>query len=100
MAVLSFIEVSEGKIKKACYEAAYYGSKVAELLNTDCVAVVAGTASDEELATLGKYGVKKILHANDARFNSFDSKVMRNIFLICDSSSIINISALVILQII
>ena len=74
MAVLSFVEVSEGKIKKASVEAAYYGSKVAEGLGTDSVAVVLGAASAEELATLGTVGVKKVLHATDARFNNFDSK--------------------------
>ena len=74
MVVLSFVEVSEGKIKKASVEAAYYGSKVAEGLGTDSVAVVLGAASSEELATLGNVGVKKVLHAADARFNNFDSK--------------------------
>ena len=74
MAVLSFVEVSEGKIKKASVEAAYYGSKVAESLGTDSVSVVLGAASAEELATLGTLGVKKVLHAADARFNNFDSK--------------------------
>lgn len=74
MAVLSFVEVAEGKIKKASVEAAYYGSKVAESLGTDSLAIVLGTASADELATLGTVGVKKVLHANDARFNTFDSK--------------------------
>jgi electron transfer flavoprotein alpha subunit len=74
MAVLSFVEVSQGKIKKASVEAAYYGSKVAEGLGTDSVAVVLGAASADELATLGTVGVKKVLHAADARFNNFDSK--------------------------
>ncbi len=74
MAVLSFVEVSEGKIKKASVEAAYYGSKVAESLGTDSVAVVLGTASADELATLGTVGVKKVLHAGDARLNTFDAK--------------------------
>lgn len=74
MSVLSFVEVSEGKIKKASVEAAYYGSKTAELHGTDSVAVVLGEASAGELAILGTVGVKKVLHANDARFNNFDSK--------------------------
>lgn len=74
MAVLSFVEISEGKIKKASVEAAYYGSKVAEGLGTDSVALVMGAISAEELATLGNVGVKKVLHANDTRFNNFDSK--------------------------
>ena len=74
MAVLSFVEISEGKIKKASIEAAYYGSKTAEGLSTDSVALVLGTASADDLAILGQVGVKKILHANEARFNNFDSK--------------------------
>ncbi len=74
MAVLSFVEVSEGKIKKASVEAAYYGSKVAEGLGTDSIALVLGAAASDELATLGQVGVKKVLHASDARFNNFDSK--------------------------
>ena len=74
MSVLSVVEISEGKIKKASVEAAFYGSKVAEGLGTDSIAVVLGEASADELATLGQVGVKKVLHANDARFNNFDSK--------------------------
>ena len=74
MSVLSIIEVSEGKIKKASYEAAYYASKVAESLSTDAVALVLGTSTADELANLGNYGIKKVLHANNARFDSFDSK--------------------------
>lgn len=74
MSVLSFVEVSEGKIKKASLEAAYYGSKTAGILGTDSVAVVLGEASSEALAALGQVGVSKVLHANDARFNTFDSK--------------------------
>jgi electron transfer flavoprotein alpha subunit len=75
MAVLSFVEIADGKIKKASVEAAYYGSKVAESLGTESVAVVLGTADAATLATLGEVGVKKVLHANDARFNNFDSKL-------------------------
>ena len=75
MAVLSFVEVADGKIKKASVEAAYYGSKVAEGLGTDSLALVLGAISADELATLGQVGIKKVLHANDARFNNFDSKL-------------------------
>ncbi len=74
MSVLSFIELSEGKIKKASLEAAYYASKVAEQLGTESVAVALGTADASELSVLGNYGVTKVLHAADARFNVFDSK--------------------------
>lgn len=74
MSVLAFVEVVEGKVKKASLEAAYYASKVAEKAGSEAVAVVLGAASAEELAALGAYGIKKVWHASDARFNSFDSK--------------------------
>lgn len=74
MSVISFIELSEGKIKKASLEAAFYASKVAEQLGTESVGVALGTADASELASLGSYGVKKVLHAADARFTAFDSK--------------------------
>lgn len=74
MSVLSFVEVSEGKVKKASVEAAYYGSKVAESLGTDSVALVLGEASNDELASLGTVGVKKVLHVADAQLNNFDAK--------------------------
>lgn len=74
MSVLAFIEVEEGKVKKASWEAAYYASKTSEKAGTESVAVVLGEASAEELSQLGNYGVKKVWHAADARFKSFDSK--------------------------
>ena len=74
MSVLAIIEISEGKIKKASYEAAYYAAKTAETLNTDAVAVVLGTSTADELANLGNYGIKKVMHVVDTRFDTFDSK--------------------------
>ncbi len=73
MAVLSFVEVADGKVKKASLEAAYYGSKLAETAGGDSIAIVLGEASGDVLAGLGQVGVKKVLHVNDARFNTFDS---------------------------
>lgn len=74
MSVLVFVEIADGKIKKAAYEAAYYAAKTAELTGTTAEAVVLGTAGADELANLGNFGIAKIHHANDARFNTFDSK--------------------------
>ena len=79
MAVLSFVEVADGKIKKASVEAAYYGSKVAESLGTDSIALVIGEAGADVLAALGQVGVKKVVQANGAKFNTFDSKVYTKI---------------------
>jgi len=79
MAVLSFVEIADGKIKKASVEAAYYGSKVAESLGTDSVALVIGEIAADVLSTLGQVGVKKVVHADNPKFNNFDSKLYTKI---------------------
>lgn len=58
MSVLIFVDQSEGHIKKASFEALTYGAKIAEQTGTTAEALVLGTVSDD-LAALGKYGVKK-----------------------------------------
>lgn len=74
MSVLVFVEAHEGKLKKSAREVASYATKVAEQLGTDAVAVAAGEVGNDELASLGQQGVKKVLHVSDARLNNFDSK--------------------------
>jgi electron transfer flavoprotein alpha subunit len=74
MSVLSFVEVAEGKIKKASWEAAYYASQVATKLGVVAEAVVLGEADTAELSSLGAYGITKVHHVADVRLNVFDSK--------------------------
>ena len=74
MSVLAYLEVAGGALKKASFEAAYYAAKTAELAGTTAEAVVLGAASADELAALGAYGITKVYHVSDARFNTFDSK--------------------------
>ena len=62
MSVLIFLDQAEGHIKKSSFEAACYGAKVAELLGTTAEAIVLGTVNDD-MASLGKYGIKKIYGA-------------------------------------
>ena len=73
MSVLIFIDTNEGNVKKASLEAMTYGAKVAELLGTTAEGVVLGTAKDD-LASLGKYGVKKIHHVNNASLDHLDAQ--------------------------
>jgi electron transfer flavoprotein alpha subunit len=78
MSVLIFIDQSEGHVKKASLEALCYGAKIAEQTGTSAEGVVLGTVK-EDLAALGKYGVKKIHHvANDA-LNHFDAQVFTKV---------------------
>lgn len=74
MSVLIFIDQSEGHVKKSSLEAMSYGAKVAELSGVAAEGVILGSTS-EDLAALGKYGVKKIHHVNDAALNQLDAQL-------------------------
>lgn len=70
--VLVFAETQKGKFKKAAFEAVTYGNKTAQVLGTDCAALVLGSA--ENAGQLGKYGASKVYHIDDSGLNDFDSQ--------------------------
>jgi len=74
MSVLIFIDAADGAIKKGSFEAMSYGAKVAEQLSTTAEAVVLGKVNDD-LVTLGKYGVKKVHHVANESLQHFDAHV-------------------------
>ena len=76
--VLVFIDHAEGHIKKTSFEAAVYAAKVAELTGTEAEAILIGTVN-EDPATLGNYGIKKVHHLADEKLNSFDAQVYTKI---------------------
>ena len=78
MSVLIFIDSSEGHVKKASLEALSYGAALAKQLSTTAEGVVLGSVSDD-LAALGKYGVKKIHQVKNDSLNHFDSQVYTNV---------------------
>ena len=78
MPVLIFIDVAEGHVKKASLEALSYGAKIAEQLGTTAEGIVLGPVT-EDLSTFGKYGAKKIHHANSESLDHFDSQLYTNI---------------------
>jgi electron transfer flavoprotein alpha subunit len=78
MSVLIFIETTEGVVKKSSLEVLSYGAKVAESIGTNAEAVVLGSTSDD-LAALGKYGVKKIHTVNDGTLNNLDAQAYTNV---------------------
>lgn len=94
MAILVFVECSEGKVKKTSIEAIAYG----HALGGPVTAIVLGEVEKSELEVLGKYGAQKVLHASDSRFNqgviqayaSVLSKAMQeenaDIFVLANSS--------------
>lgn len=77
MSVLIFIDQAEGHIKKTSFEALSYGAKLAEQLATSAEAVILGK-TNEDITALGKYGVKKIYHANKDDLNNLDAQVYTN----------------------
>ncbi len=69
MSVLIFAELDQGEVKVASLEALYYGANVAQQLQTSATALVIGTTS-ADLASLGQYGVTKVLHVSDEKLNT------------------------------
>jgi len=65
MAILVFVEATEGKIKKTSIEAVAYAHAMGEPVT----AIALGNADQTELENLGKYGAQKVLHAADSRLN-------------------------------
>ena len=92
MSVLIFLDQSEGHIKKNSLEAASYGAKVAEILNTTAEGIVLGT-TNEDLAGLGKYGLKKVHSLKNESLNNFDDAVFTDV--IAEAAKIINAKVII-----
>jgi electron transfer flavoprotein alpha subunit len=73
MSVLIYIDHSDGQIKKATLEALSYGAKIAEQVGDVPEGVLLGNVS-ADLASLGKYGIKKIHHIQNDLLQQFDSQ--------------------------
>jgi electron transfer flavoprotein alpha subunit len=78
MSVLIFIDQADGQLKKSSLEAAAYGAKVAEQLGTTAEAIVLGNVTDN-LADLGKYGIKKVHTVKDAKLNTLDAQLFTKV---------------------
>ncbi len=78
MSVLIFVDHLDGHIKKASHEALTYGSKIAEQMGDTAEAVVLGDVN-EDLAGVGKHGVKKVHHVQHEHLKNFDSQVYTNV---------------------
>ncbi|HEY8387009.1 MAG TPA: electron transfer flavoprotein subunit alpha/FixB family protein [Parasegetibacter sp.] len=74
MPVLVYIDHADGQIKKTSLEAACYAAKVAEMSGTTAEGIVLGKIQDDP-SSLGKYGISKVHHADNADFNHLDAQV-------------------------
>jgi electron transfer flavoprotein alpha subunit len=78
MSVLIFLDQADGHIKKSSFEAASYGAKLAQDLNSSAEGIVLGNVQDD-LPALGKYGLKKIHTVKNDVLNNFDDEVFTHI---------------------
>lgn len=74
MSVLIFVDHSDGIIKKNSFEALSYGASLASQMGVEAAALVLGTVNDD-LSSLGQYGVKKVYQVGDASLNQLDAQV-------------------------
>jgi len=74
MSVLIFIDHADGHIKKASFEALTYGADVAKQLGVSAEGLLLGTVNDD-LTSLGKYGITKIHQVNNEALNQLDAQV-------------------------
>ncbi|MGN6495224.1 MAG: electron transfer flavoprotein subunit alpha/FixB family protein [Agriterribacter sp.] len=77
MSVLIFIDQSEGQVKKGALEAMSYGAKLAAQLGVSAEGVLLGKPN-EDIAALGKYGVKKIYQVANEQLDHLDAQVFAN----------------------
>lgn len=75
MSILVFIELENGRVKKASQEAAAYAASFAAASGHNVQAVALGSATADELAALGRVGVSKVHHLADGQLDQFDAKV-------------------------
>jgi electron transfer flavoprotein alpha subunit len=74
MSVLIFVDAADGQIKKSSFEALTYGSDLAQKNGWNAEALLLGNVSDD-LSSLGKYGVKKVYHIAEEKFNQLDARL-------------------------
>jgi electron transfer flavoprotein alpha subunit len=78
MSVLIFIDTADGHVKKSSLEAITYGAKIAEQIGTTTEGIILGAVKDD-LAALGKYGVKKIHQILSDSLNQLDAQLFTNV---------------------
>ena len=76
MPVITYIESSNGKIKKNGFELASYSSELAKLLNTTAIAL---TVNVSDCSELGNYGISKVLKISDDSLNEFNASTYAEI---------------------
>lgn len=79
MSVLVYIENTNGELKKSAFEAASYAKEVANLLNTEAIAVSIGDVDRQALSSLGNCGVTKVFHVSQDNLKNFVNQAYASI---------------------
>ncbi len=79
MSVLVFTENWDGKFKKLSFELVSYARGVADMLNTEVIALSIGQVNDDELMKLGSYGASRIIGVNNELLKSLDNQIYSSI---------------------
>ena len=79
MSVLVFTENWDGKFKKISFELVSYASKIAEMLNTQTVALSIGDVQEDELKKLGNYAADKIVSVNNDKLKNLDNQAYTSV---------------------
>ena len=79
MAVLVYVDNSNGKIPNSSKEAVFYASKVAQDQSTDTVAFIVGSIDKEALENLGNFGADKVICISDEKLDNFDSQAFTKV---------------------
>ena len=96
MAILFLVEIAEGKVKKASFEAASYAAKYASQIGKEAVGLALGTIDHAALSALGIYGATKVLHSENKAFDNFDASAYAK--AIADVATKVNADTIVISQ--
>jgi electron transfer flavoprotein alpha subunit len=71
MSVLIYVDHIDGHIRKASFEALSYGAKLADQTGDQAEAIILGSVN-EDLSSLGQYGIKKVYQVQNEGLNQFD----------------------------
>ncbi len=75
MSVLVYTETDKGKFKKNALEVASYASEIATQMGTSVTAI---SINATDSASLGAYGVEKVLNVSDSKLDTFNAKAYAN----------------------
>lgn len=79
MSVLVFTENWDGKFKKLSFELVSYANKIAEMLNTQTVALSIGNVQEDELKKLSHYGAEKVVSVPNDKLNVLDNQAYTSV---------------------